>query len=37
MRLLKISYFKRDRGKDDLIFPLHPVPFYGHNFEKQKV
>ena len=35
-RLLEINYFKRDHEKGNLIFPFHPVPFYGQDYEKQK-
>ena len=36
MKLLKVSHFKRDNEKGNLIFPLHHLPFYGQNYEKQK-
>ena len=36
MKLLKISHFKRDNEKSNLIFPLHQLLFYGQNYGKQK-
>ena len=36
MRFLKISHFKRDHNKGNLMFSLHPVTFYGQNCENQK-
>ena len=38
--LLKIIHFERVLSKNlykvNLIFPLHPVPIYGQDYEKQK-
>ena len=36
MWLLKISYFKRDHKKGNLIFSFAPSPFFGQNYQKQK-
>ena len=34
---MELSYFKRNHGKGNFIFPLHPVPFFGQDYEKQKM
>ena len=34
---MELSYCKRDHGKDNFIFSLHPVPFFGQDYEKQKM